>query len=44
MNDSLFHPQGEPECSALVAVCVRRPKLDTDSGPQWTAVPGETGQ
>jgi len=27
-----------------VPECVFRPKLDTDSGPKWTAIPAETGQ
>jgi hypothetical protein len=26
------------------ALCVFRPKLDTDSGPKWTVIPEETGQ
>ena len=26
------------------AICVFRPKLDTDSGPKWTAIPAQTGQ
>ena len=23
--------------------CIFRPKLDTDSGPNWTVIPAETG-